>query len=63
MFPSQYLVPILSNKDIQEALRAHLPDGSTIPGSEQELRESIQSPQFRQAVSTFRFVSNTFFLF
>jgi hypothetical protein len=63
MFSSQYLVPILSNKDVQEALQAHLPDGSTISGSEQELRESIQSPQFRQAVSTFRFVSNTFFLF
>jgi len=50
---SENLIPILSNKDVQESLRAHLPDGSTISGSEKELRESIQSPQFRQAVSTF----------
>lgn len=50
---TENLVPILSNNDVQERLRAHLPEGQTIPTSERELRESIQSPQFRQAVSTF----------
>ncbi|CAF4511793.1 unnamed protein product [Rotaria socialis] len=50
---TENLIPILSNKDVQESLRAHLPEGSTITGSEKELRDSIQSPQFRQAVGTF----------
>ncbi|CAF3564199.1 unnamed protein product [Rotaria sordida] len=50
---AENLIPILSNKDIQETLRTHLPEGSTISVSENELRESIQSPQFRQAVSAF----------
>ncbi|CAF1319094.1 unnamed protein product [Adineta ricciae] len=50
---TENLIPILSKKEVQETLRSHLPDGSTIPGTEKELRDSIQSPQFRQAVSTF----------
>ncbi|CAF1029896.1 unnamed protein product [Rotaria sp. Silwood1] len=50
---AENLIPILSNKDVQETLRSHLPEGSTVSGSEKELRESIQSPQFRQAVGTF----------
>ncbi|CAM4757449.1 unnamed protein product [Rotaria magnacalcarata] len=50
---TENLIPILSNKDVQESLRAHLPEGSTITGSEKELRDSIQSPQFRQAVGSF----------
>ncbi|CAF0963581.1 unnamed protein product [Adineta steineri] len=50
---SEHLIPILSNKEVQETLRAHLPDGNVVSGSEKELRESVQSPQFRQAVSTF----------
>ena len=56
-FLVQNLVPILSNKDVQERLRAHLPEGQSIPNNERELRESIQSPQFRQAVGTFGFVN------
>jgi hypothetical protein len=50
------LIPLLSNEDVQEKLRVHLPDGIIILNTEKELRESIQSPQFRQAVSAFRFV-------
>lgn len=57
-FSSQNLVPVLSNKDVQEKLRAHLPEGTTLPSTEKELRDSIQSPQFRQAVSVFRSVSS-----
>lgn len=30
-----------------------MPEGNSITGSEKELRDAIQSPQFRQAVSTF----------
>ena len=41
---------------MQEKLRAHLPEGNTLPSTEKDLRESIQSPQFRQAVSAFGFV-------
>lgn len=50
---TENLIPILSNKEVQEQLRAHLPEGNSITGSEKELRDAIQSPQFRQAVSTF----------
>ncbi|CAF2914388.1 unnamed protein product [Rotaria sp. Silwood2] len=50
---SENLVPLLANKDVQEKLLAHLPEGSTVPNTEKELKESIQSPQFRQAVSAF----------
>ncbi|UJR30753.1 hypothetical protein I4U23_018273 [Adineta vaga] len=50
---SENLIPILSKKEVQETLRTHLPEGNTIPSTEKELRDSIQSPQFRQAVSTF----------
>ncbi|CAF2809551.1 unnamed protein product [Rotaria sp. Silwood2] len=50
---SENLIPLLANKDVQEKLLAHLPEGSTVPNTEKELKESIQSPQFRQAVSAF----------
>ncbi|CAF0966492.1 unnamed protein product [Didymodactylos carnosus] len=50
---SENLVPILSNKDIQEKLIPHMPEGELLPKTEYELRQSIQSPQFRQAVSAF----------
>jgi hypothetical protein len=41
---------------VQEKLRVYLPEDNAIPSTEQELRESIQSPQFRQVVNAFRFV-------
>lgn len=49
-------MPVLSNKDVQEKLRPHLPEGYSFPKNESEYRDTIQSPQFRQAVSAFRFV-------
>ncbi|CAF0810620.1 unnamed protein product [Rotaria sordida] len=50
---NENLVSLLANKDVQEKLRAHLPEDNTIPNTEEELKESIQSPQFRQIVSAF----------
>jgi len=50
---SENLIPLLSNKDVQEKLRVHLPEGNTILNTEDELRESIRSPEFRQAVNAF----------
>jgi hypothetical protein len=41
---------------VQEKFRVHLPEGNIIPNTEKELRESIQSSQFRQIVNAFRFV-------
>jgi len=41
---------------VQEKLRAHLPEGNTIPSTEKEWKESIKSLQFRQTVGAFRFV-------
>ncbi len=41
---------------MQEKLRVYLPEGNTILTTEKELRDSIQSPQFRQIVNAFRFV-------
>ncbi|UJR15845.1 hypothetical protein I4U23_002771 [Adineta vaga] len=50
---SETLIPLLSNKDIQEKLRSHLPEGHSISNTEKELRESIQSPEFQQITNAF----------
>ncbi|CAF0800801.1 unnamed protein product [Didymodactylos carnosus] len=50
---AENLVPLLSNKDIQEKLIPHMPEGETLLKTESDLRQSIQTPQFRQAVSAF----------
>ena len=42
------MVPILANKEVQERLIPHLPEGSSLPKSEEELRNTISTPQFQQ---------------
>lgn len=53
IFSPESLIPLLSNKNVQEKLRPHLPEGYNLPVNENEFRDIISSPQFRQAVSAF----------
>ncbi|CAF2193788.1 unnamed protein product [Rotaria magnacalcarata] len=50
---NENLIPLLSNKDVQEKIRAHLPENATLLNTEKELKESIQTPQFKQTVTAF----------
>jgi len=50
---SELLIPLLANHDIQERLAPFLPQGESLPSSEEELRQTVHSPQFRQAVQSF----------
>ncbi|XP_065651953.1 proteasomal ubiquitin receptor ADRM1-B isoform X2 [Hydra vulgaris] len=52
-FSTEALLPLLVDKDVQARLQPFLPAVSTLRGSENELRETIQSPQFKQALSIF----------
>ncbi|WAR17336.1 ADRM1-like protein [Mya arenaria] len=47
------MVPILANADVQQRLIKYLPEGEVLPKSEAELRSTIASPQFKQALSSF----------
>lgn len=47
------MIPILANSEVQERLVKFLPDGESLPKTEQELRNTVQSPQFQQALSSF----------
>lgn len=47
------MIPILANKDVQERLIKFLPEGESLPKTEGELRNTVQSPQFQQALSSF----------
>lgn len=42
------MIPILANSEVQERLVKFLPDGESLPKTEQELRNTVQSPQFQQ---------------
>ncbi|XP_013409292.1 proteasomal ubiquitin receptor ADRM1 isoform X2 [Lingula anatina] len=47
------LIPILANKEVQQRLVPFLPQGGSLPKSEEELRATVSAPQFQQALSTF----------
>lgn len=47
------MIPLLANKDIQEKLIPHLPEGESLPQTEEELRNTISTPQFQQAMQSF----------
>jgi len=49
----EVMIPILANKDVQERLIPFLPEGETLPKTEAELRATVQSPQFNQAMNSF----------
>ncbi|CAL1534359.1 unnamed protein product [Lymnaea stagnalis] len=47
------MIPILANPEVQERLIPYLPEGGSLPKTEEELRNTVQSPQFQQALSSF----------
>lgn len=47
------MIPILANADVQQRLIPYLPEGEVLPKSEEELRATISSPQFKQALTSF----------
>lgn len=47
------MAPILSNKDVQARLIEHLPESPELPKNEQELRQTLTTPQFKKALSSF----------
>ncbi|XP_064652138.1 proteasomal ubiquitin receptor ADRM1-like [Lineus longissimus] len=51
--PAEAIIPLLSNPETQQRLIQFLPEAETLPRNETELRATIQSPQFQQALSTF----------
>ena len=42
------MIPILANKEVQEKLIPQLPKGESLPQSEEELRSTMNHPQFQQ---------------
>uniref|UniRef100_A0A1I8INS4 RPN13_C domain-containing protein n=2 Tax=Macrostomum lignano TaxID=282301 RepID=A0A1I8INS4_9PLAT len=51
--PIESLLPLLADAQLQARLMPFLPDSPDLPRSVDELRRSVQSPQFRQCVSAF----------
>ena len=47
------MIPILANKEVQEKLIPHLPKGESLPETEEELRGTINHPQFQQVCDSF----------
>lgn len=47
------MAPILSNKEIQARLIEHLPESDILPKNEHELRQTLTTPQFKKAMSSF----------
>ncbi|XP_014778124.1 proteasomal ubiquitin receptor ADRM1 [Octopus bimaculoides] len=47
------IIPILANSEIQQHLLQYLPEGEMLPRTEEELRNTVQSPQFQQALQSF----------
>ena len=42
------MIPILANAEVQERLVKYLPEGQELPKTEEELRNTVSSPQFQQ---------------
>ncbi|XP_076437768.1 proteasomal ubiquitin receptor ADRM1-B-like [Babylonia areolata] len=47
------MLPILSNPEVQRRLLPFLPDSQSLPRTEHELRSTMSSPQFQQALTSF----------
>jgi len=52
-FSNEALLPLMADKEVQNRLKPFLPVVENLPTSQDELRETIQSPQFKQALSIF----------
>merc|ERR1719505_23918 len=52
-FTSEALLPLLADKSVQERLTPFLPEAKDLPHDQNELKDTLQSPQFKQALSIF----------
>lgn len=52
-FSVDALAPLLMDKEVQDRLKPFLPAVENLPSTEKEIRETIQSSQFKQALSMF----------
>eukprot|EP00794_Sanderia_malayensis_P012262 gene12262-13527_t len=52
-FNSEALAPLFADVEVRQRLSQFLPEVSGLSNSEKEIQETIQSPQFKQALSTF----------
>lgn len=50
---SEAMIPVLANADVQQRLIPLLPEAAELPKTEAELRETMHSPQFHQALHSF----------
>lgn len=50
---SDVMVPILANSEVQDRLKPFLPQGESLPPTADELKATVKSPQFRQAMTSF----------
>jgi hypothetical protein len=50
---SEAMIPILANAEVQQRLVPLLPEAAELPKTEAELRATMHSPQFQQAVQSF----------
>lgn len=50
---TEAMIPLLINSDVRDRLLAFLPDSQDLPKSEDELRSTLKSPQFQQALQSF----------
>lgn len=50
---AERMVPILADPAVQERLTPYLPQDTSLPSSPDELRATISSPQFHQALNSF----------
>lgn len=53
MLTAERMIPILADPGVQERLTPFLPQDASIPSSQDELRSTVASPQFQQAVTSF----------
>lgn len=53
LVPLDLMAPILANSEIQERLMQHLPDSEILPKTEEEVRTTLTTPQFKKAMSSF----------
>lgn len=45
------MAPILTNKDVQQKLLKFLPEGDVLPKTEEELRSTFTTPQYKRVSS------------
>lgn len=50
---AEKMIPILADPGVRERLTPFLPEQASIPSSEEELRATVSSPQFQQALASF----------